>query len=93
MVLGHVNGGGRPGVFSRLSQVHEGDRVTVTRDGAPLTFTVYRTEEVAKTAFPTARVYGDTPGPELRLLTCGGALDRSAHHYLGQTIVYAALSR
>ena len=92
VVLGHINGGGRPGVFSRLAELHAGDRVTVSRDGRPLTFTVYRTEQVSKSAFPTARVYGDTPGPELRLLSCGGALDRSAHRYLGQVIVYATLS-
>ena len=39
--------------------------------------------------FPTAAVYSDTTDPELRLITCGGTLDRSAHNYLGQTIVYA----
>ena len=92
VILGHINGGGRAGVFSRLAQLHVGDRVTVTRDDRPLSFTVYRTEQVSKSAFPTARVYGDTAGPELRLLSCGGALDRSAHRYLGQVIVYAAPS-
>ena len=54
-----------------------------------MSFTVTRTDTVPKAEFPTAAVYSDTKGPELRLITCGGTLDRSAHNYLGQTIVYA----
>lgn len=92
VLLGHVNGDGRPGVFSRLAELRPGDRVTVRRDGRALTFVVDRVEQVSKAAFPTARVYGDTPGPELRLITCGGALDRSARRYLGQVIAFARLA-
>jgi hypothetical protein len=52
-------------------------------------FAVYKAATVPKTAFPTAAVYSDTPGPELRLLTCGGDLDRTAHNYLSNVIVWA----
>ncbi|MFJ6246404.1 MULTISPECIES: hypothetical protein [unclassified Streptomyces] len=31
-------------------------------------------EQVDEDAFPTAKVYGDTTRPELRLITCGGEL-------------------
>jgi hypothetical protein len=34
-------------------------------------------------------VYGPTPDPELRLITCGGALDHATRHYLSNVVVYA----
>jgi hypothetical protein len=37
-------------------------------------------------------VYGDTTGPELRLITCGGVFDGNTHHYRDNVIVYAVLS-
>ena len=44
-------------------------------DGAKRVFEVYDVVSAPKTAFPTDRVYGDTPTPELRLITCGGEFD------------------
>lgn len=94
VVLGHINSDGRPGVFARLSDLTAGDEVDVARpDGRTAVFQVYRTATVDKSAFPTAAVYSDTPGPELRLITCGGDLNRAAHSYLSNVIVFAALSR
>jgi hypothetical protein len=45
--------------------------------------------DAAKTAFPTDLVYAPTPGPELRLVTCGGAFDHTARSYLDNVIVAA----
>jgi hypothetical protein len=36
-------------------------------------------------------VYGPTDSPELRLVTCGGAFDRSIGHYTDNVIVFADL--
>lgn len=92
VILGHVNGGGRAGVFARLSELAAGDEVQVRRlDNRVATFRVYRTDTIAKDSFPTRAVYSDTPGPELRLITCGDELDRSAHSYLSNVIVFASL--
>ncbi len=55
-------------------------------------FDVYRVERYAKSEFPTERVYGDTADPELRLITCGGALDRSGQ-YQDNVVAYARLVR
>ena len=44
-----------------------------------------------KDEFPTEAVYGPTSGPELRLVTCGGAFDRSARSYDDNVVVDAAL--
>jgi len=50
---------------------------------------VDRIAHYPKAAFPTADVYGDVPGPELRLITCGGAFDEGTGHYADNVVVYA----
>ncbi len=91
VILGHVdsvrNG---PSVFFRLGAVAKGDSVQVTRrDGTVVDFTVYRVDRYPKADFPTAAVYGNTAGPELRLITCGGDVDRTSGHHLDNVVVYA----
>jgi sortase (surface protein transpeptidase) len=93
VVLGHVNGGGAAGIFARLHELTGGDEVLVRRtDGTTARFTVTRVDQVAKEHFPTEEVYGDTEGPELRLITCGGSFDRDAGSYRDNVIVYATLA-
>lgn len=93
VVVGHVNGSGRPGIFARLSEVRPGQRIEIDRaDGRTAEFTVHRVDTVAKDAFPTREVYGDTPDAQLRLVTCGGELDRAAHNYLSNVVVFATLT-
>lgn len=89
VILGHVNGSGRPGIFADLHRLEPGDLVGVERDGFPVVFAVYDVLRVDKDAYPGERVYGDTAGPELRLVTCGGVLDRSTGHYEDNLIVFA----
>jgi LPXTG-site transpeptidase (sortase) family protein len=93
VLLGHVDGDKQEGIFFRLHELAVGDDVFVTRqDGVVLRFTVTRTSEVSKDAFPTDAVYGQTADPELRLITCGGAFDRAAHSYVDNIVVYATLA-
>jgi sortase (surface protein transpeptidase) len=90
VLAGHVDWSGQPGVFARLHELAAGDTAAVTRaDGTVAAFTVYRVARYAKAAFPTAEVYGNTAGPELRLVTCGGDFDRSTGHYVDNVVVYA----
>lgn len=92
VILGHVNGGGRPGIFARLAELAEGDEVLVRlADGATVRFEVRRVDQVPKSEFPTDEVYGDTEGPELRLITCGGTFDERADSYRDNVIVYAVV--
>lgn len=92
VILGHIDGHHQKGIFWRLHEVKAGDAVRIGRqDGATLTFTVYKVDQVAKKSFPTKAVYGNTGRPELRLITCGGAFDAQAHNYLDNILVYAAL--
>jgi hypothetical protein len=90
VLTGHVDGGGRPAVFAALEALHPGDPVLVDRaDGTSLRFVVTRVARYPKSAFPTVAVYGPTTGPELRLITCGGAFDRFAGSYLDNVVVWA----
>lgn len=93
VVIGHVNGHGHNGVFATLHRATIGTRIFVTReDGSTVAFEVYRVEkEVPKTAFPANEIYGRTEGSEIRLITCGGDLDRQAHRYLDNVIVWATM--
>ena len=90
VIAGHVDSQSGPAVFHRLDELAAGDRVEVTRsDGQVFAYRVSTVETHPKDAFPTARVYGPTPGPELRLITCGGEFDRSSRHYRDNVIVTA----
>lgn len=91
VIAGHVTYNG-PGVFFRLGQLRPGDRVRVTRrDGRTAVFSVTAVREYPKDVFPTAAVYGYTPHPELRLITCSGDYDRAHHHYADNLVVYARM--
>jgi sortase family protein len=90
VIAGHVDSKTGPAVFYRLGKLERGDAVTVQRrDGSTVRFTVRAVGHYAKTAFPTKQVYGPTPRPALRLITCSGDFDRSTGHYIDNTVVYA----
>jgi hypothetical protein len=92
VVLGHVNGNGKQGVFANLDKVVAGALVTVDRaDGQRVTFKVSRVETFPKSSFPTDLVYNDTPNAALRLITCGGDYDPANRNYLSNVVVYADL--
>ncbi|MEV6875451.1 class F sortase [Amycolatopsis sp. NPDC051128] len=92
VVLGHVDGNHQKGIFFRLKELAAGDRVSIARkDGTTASFEVTKVHQVPKKDFEGEGVYDDTPGPELRLITCGGVFDRSAHNYVDNIVVYARL--
>ncbi|MHA7210552.1 class F sortase [Arthrobacter sp. MDT1-65] len=74
VMLGHVNAtDGGKGVFADLRALKSGDRISVAReDGTTAVFEFQRGEAYQKDEFPTVTVYGNTPGSELRLITCDG---------------------
>ena len=94
VIEGHVDSAANgPSVFYELGSLVAGDRVDVTReDGSIATFEVYEVRVVPKDDFPTLEVYGNTEGPELRLITCGGPFDSTAGSYEDNVVVFARLA-
>jgi sortase (surface protein transpeptidase) len=93
IIAGHVDSYTGPGVFYRLGDLHQGDRIYVRqRGGRVAEFLVNSVHEYRKDVFPTLRVYGMTPTPQLRLITCGGIFDAQTGHYLSNIVVYATLT-
>ena len=91
VIAGHIDSLTGPAVLlpavgteSRRPDLRPANR----RDTAEFRVTAVQT--YLKSYFPTAAVYGPTPDPELRLITCGGTFDYATGHYLSNTIVYAA---
>jgi hypothetical protein len=89
VIAGHIDSTHGPAVFFRLDRLRPGARIEVERAGRWLSFRAVSIAEYPKNAFPTAEVYGPTPDPQLRLITCGGAFDRGHGSYLDNTVVYA----
>jgi sortase (surface protein transpeptidase) len=89
VIMGHVSRN-TPAVFSRLHTLQRGDEILVDRaDGTTARFVVTRQGKYKKVAFPSDRVYYPTFEPELRLVTCGGLIDRE---YTENVVVFAALA-
>ncbi|WP_043444125.1 sortase domain-containing protein [Arthrobacter sp. L77] len=92
VLLGHVNAtDGGKGVFADLRALAAGDRMSVTReDGTTAVFEFQRGEAYGKDEFPTLEVYGNTPGSELRLITCDG-YNPDTGEFDDNYVVYATL--
>ena len=74
-----------------ISNASAGDTIEVTReDGTTAVFTVERGEQYSKDAFPTQKVYGNTEGSELRLITCDG-YDPATGEFDDNYVIYAQL--
>lgn len=85
IILGHVNGGGQPGVFVDLHTLVPGDIIQVGQ----FTFSVSEVLAADKDHFPADRVYAESDTPELRLITCGGVFNQESGHYEENVIVFA----
>ncbi len=93
VVAGHVDNADGPSVFYRLGAVAKGAAVEVERrDGFTAVFTVDAVEVYEGPDFPDEKVYGPSPRPELRLITCGGTFDEEADEYTGNVVVFAHLT-
>jgi len=99
VIVAHVDGAGRPGLFARLHEVKPGAEITVTRaDGSTVAFTATRVEQFPKLEFPehTQDVYGDIPPSQvqaqLRLITCTGVVDPRAQSHVDNLVVFAEMT-
>jgi Sortase domain len=91
VLFGHVDSAKvGPAVFYRLGELRPGDLVYVTRrDRRTAIFRVSAVAMYSERNFPSGEVYGSSPHPTLRLVTCGGTFDDGTHHYLDRIIAFA----
>jgi Sortase domain len=91
-ILGHVDAATvGPAVFYQLGNLRPGATIFVRlRDGRTAIFETYSVALYSKSSFPTARVFGYTSWPTLRLITCGGVFDPRSRHYLGNIVAFAS---
>ncbi len=91
VIQGHLDSVAGLSVFARLGELAPGDAVHVHReDGLTVTYRVTGIKAVPKAQFPTTEVYGDLDHPGLRLITCGGGIDRATGTYRDNILVFAA---
>ena len=78
------------GPFSRLTDLHEGDTVTVTMsDGSEEPFTVVKRQRISKQTVDYNAITAESPGM-LILVTCSGDWNPQLRHYDDNVIVWAA---
>jgi sortase (surface protein transpeptidase) len=91
--LGHVDSKSGPGIFYRLGLLKPGDKIEVRRsDDKVATYVITGVRQYPKTGFPTIDVYGNTPTPTIRLITCGGAFDSATGHYVSNIVAFGQLA-
>lgn len=94
VIAGHLDSFTGPAVFLRLGQLRPGNLIVVHRsDGTSVDFRVLTTRTYAKSAFPSAAVYGPVPVAALRLITCGGAYDHGTRRYPDDVVVFAQVAQ
>jgi hypothetical protein len=93
VIVGHIDSLTGPGIFYRLPLLRPRNLIYVRqKDGRLAVFRVNSVHQYTKRGFPTVRVYGPVPTPQLRLITCGGTFDVQTGHYLSNIVVYATLA-
>lgn len=90
VVVAHVDSKSGPDVFAKLKQLRKGAKIHVTdKTGKVHEFEAGRKQQTDKTALPVKAIWGETDGPALRLITCGGDFDKASGHYVSNVIVWA----
>lgn len=93
IIAGHIDSAIGPAVFARLDQLQPGATVSVSLStGQNVTFVVTGSIDVSKDAFPTDEVYGPTPDPQLRLISCTGTFNQAIGHYDSNIVAFARLA-
>jgi len=93
VIAGHVDSRTGPAVFYRLHELRPGDQVRVVRaDRRVVRFEVEAVASFPKESLPGQEVFGATPWPSLRLVTCAGSFDRSRQSYRDNLVVSARVA-
>lgn len=91
VLAAHVDYAGQRGAFFDLRSLPIGAEVLVDGDGATRRFVVSAREQVAKAEVQLDRYFTADGPARITLITCGGAFDGGAGHYVDNIIVTADL--
>jgi sortase (surface protein transpeptidase) len=93
VMAGHLDDPtGAPAVFWDLKKLTTGAKIEVTdENGDRHTFIVTDVENYPWNDFPLQKVFADSTGTKLNLITCGGNWDKENKNYSERTVVYADL--
>ncbi len=92
LVNGHVHGPKKPGVFTNLKKLSQGDEVSIERgDGEIFTYTVVKAQSYPANAVDmAAALVPAVPGKQgLNIITCNGSLNGNRTGYEERLIVFA----
>lgn len=90
---GHVDWGGRLGVFGLLRQLRPGDPIQITdTNGNVLNYSVTWTRLYDTNSAPLDQIFEQTVDEQVTLITCGGAFDQAVHMYVSRWVVRATRS-
>jgi sortase (surface protein transpeptidase) len=83
---------GKPGVFYDLGKLSADDQIIVLDEyGHDLRFAVRSVSSVSDNNFPLEKVFADSSGRRLNLITCSGTWDRALKNYSDRLVVYSEL--
>jgi LPXTG-site transpeptidase (sortase) family protein len=90
IIDGHLDRpGGAPAVFWNLQQLQRGDMVMVVgAQGQTLQFQVVQLQSYQPDVAPLEKIYGNTSGTYLNLITCAGPWLPSQHQTAERLVVY-----
>ena len=93
IIDGHLDRpGGAPAVFWNLHQLQRGDMVMVVgAHGQTQHFQVVQLQAYQPNAAPLGKIYGDTSGIYLNLITCAGPWVPSRHQTAQRLVVYTRM--
>jgi LPXTG-site transpeptidase (sortase) family protein len=93
VISGHLDYAGiGPVVFWNLNKLKPGDLVYVTTSlNNKYTFRVTNSEVYFVNNAPLERIFGDSPTPQLNLITCNGIFDRGSASYDRRLVVFTTL--
>ncbi|HVZ11923.1 MAG TPA: class F sortase [Patescibacteria group bacterium] len=92
VIDGHVDTTtGAPAVFARLSELKEGDTITVVEGNITHMFRVTSLEAFDTNNFPLQRVFGSSDSSYLNLITCDGIWNKDVKSYSKRLVVFSKL--
>ena len=93
VVAGHFDTKtGEPAVFYNLSTLEVGDEIIVVDEkNNLLTFIVEKKETYSTDAFPLQKVFGESSGKMLNLITCEGTFNQARKLYSERLVIFSRL--